>query len=109
MMLGGRYRLLEVIGRGGIGVVHRAEDTRLRRKVALKILAPDHVASEERRRRFVNEARIVAGLSHPNIAVSYDAGEDDAQLFLVMELLEGETLRERIERDSMPVEELVRI
>ncbi len=101
----GRYKVLEKLGSGGMGEVFVAQDTKLARKVALKILPPDVADSPERRERFEREARAVAALSHPNVLAIHDFGEDQGVIFAVTELLEGKTLRDRLEEGSMsPVE-----
>jgi serine/threonine-protein kinase len=85
------FRIDAKLGEGGMGVVYRATDERLRRVVALKVL-PDALASDpERRRRFLREARAAAAVTHPNIAAVYDIGEADGHVFIAMELLSGET------------------
>ncbi|WP_344247628.1 protein kinase domain-containing protein, partial [Actinocorallia libanotica] len=95
-VLSGRYELLEPLGRGGMGVVYRARDRELERIVAVKVLPVELLRSEDFRARFRREARAAAGLSHPNIAVVYDIGEDisgrEPVPYLVMELVEGGTL-----------------
>jgi eukaryotic-like serine/threonine-protein kinase len=96
----GPYEILAPIGAGGMGQVYRARDTRLGREVAIKIL-PESFAGQEPRERFQREARASSSLSHPNICATYDVGESDGQPFLVMELLEGETLRKRIAAGPM--------
>src|SRR6266576_2631012 len=91
----GPYEILAPIGKGGMGEVYRARDTRLHRDVAIKVL-PKAFATEAARERFQREARAASALNHPNICTVYDVGEAAGHPFLVMELLEGETLRERI-------------
>ena len=96
----GPYEILAPLGRGGMGEVYCARDSRLGRDVAVKIL-PQHLANDSAARtRFEREARAVAALSHPNVVVIFDVGEEDGVHFVVMELLHGETLRERIQRSS---------
>jgi serine/threonine protein kinase/Tol biopolymer transport system component len=98
------FRILERLGRGGMGVVYRAVDLRLERTVALKFLAPDRAASEDDRRRFLREARAASVLEHPNICTLYEIGEaENGQLFLAMAFCEGETLARRIERGPLPL------
>jgi tRNA A-37 threonylcarbamoyl transferase component Bud32/CheY-like chemotaxis protein len=86
------YRIEERIGRGGMGVVYRAEHLNLRRRAAVKIIAPDLAESEGFRERFTREARIAAALQHPNIVTVYDAGEVDGLLYLAMQYIEGHDL-----------------
>jgi eukaryotic-like serine/threonine-protein kinase len=98
----GPYRIIAAIGAGGMGEVFRARDTRLEREVAVKILPAAFSSDAERRKRFLNEIRAVGALSHPNILVVHDTGEHQGAPFLVMELLEGATLRERLREGPIP-------
>ncbi len=91
----GPYEILALIGKGGMGEVYRAQDARLRREVAVKVL-PQSFATAAARERFQREARAASALNHPNICAVYDVGEAAGHPFLVMELLGGETLREHI-------------
>src|SRR4051812_21059896 len=86
------YRIEDRIGRGGMGVVYLAEHQTLRRRAALKIIAPDLASSDDFRERFLREARIAAGLSHPNIVTVYDAGEVDGLLYIAMQYVPGQDL-----------------
>src|SRR5687767_12384727 len=98
----GPYQIIERIGAGGMGEVYRARDPRLERDVAIKVIAPSRAASPDAIARFEVEARAVAALSHPNIVAIHDVGTDNGRLYLVEELCEGETLRERLERGPIP-------
>src|SRR5262245_29086626 len=99
----GPYEILSPIGAGGMGEVYRARDPRLGREVALKVLAPEHSSDPERLRRFRREAQALAALSHPNILALHDADSSDGTSYAIFELLEGETLRHRLERGPVPV------
>src|SRR6202051_5080732 len=92
----GPYEILAPIGKGGMGEVYKARDTRLHREVAVKVL-PQSFATEAARERFQREARAASALNHPNICAVHDVGESEGHPFLVMELLDGKTLRECIE------------
>ncbi len=105
----GPYEILGSIGAGGMGEVYRARDTRLGRDIAVKVLPSSFAADPERLRRFEQEARTVAALNHPNILAIHDVGTHDGAPFLVTELLEGETLRERLEAGPLPVRKSVEI
>src|SRR5687767_15126235 len=100
-----QYKILDRLGEGGMGEVYRARDSRLGREVAIKVL-PDRFASEKAALgRFEREARALAALSHPNILTIFDFGNEAGICYTVMELLKGETLRERIRRKTLTAEE----
>ncbi len=105
----GPYEIVAPIGEGGMGEVYCARDTRLGRDVAIKVLPPEFAADPERLRRFEREAKATAALSHPNILAVHDVGTSDGVPYLVEELLEGESLRERVARGPIPVRESVGI
>jgi eukaryotic-like serine/threonine-protein kinase len=109
-VLGGRYRLVEPLARGGMATVWIADDPVLSRRVAVKVLRADLAEDEPTRARFRHEAIAAAKLSHPNIVSTYDTGDDDGLAYIVMELVEGPTLRQLIDRQAgLPVLEVVRI
>ncbi|MFP5372147.1 MAG: serine/threonine-protein kinase, partial [Actinomycetes bacterium] len=87
------YRIESLIGRGGMAVVYRAEDTRLGRKVALKLLTPQLADNDQFRQRFIRESRLAASLDHPNIVPIYEAGEAEGQLFIAMRYVLGSDLK----------------
>ena len=103
----GAYEIVALIGAGGMGEVYRARDTRLNRDVALKILPESFAADPDRLARFEQEARAAAALNHPNILAVHDIGRHDGIPFIVSELLEGETLRERLQAGTLPVRKAV--
>ena len=105
----GPYKIVALIGSGGMGEVYRAHDTRLRRDVALKILPASFTNDPDRLRRFEQEARAVAALSHANIVSVFDVGEANGIHYIVSELLEGESLRERIPAAGMPVRKAIEL
>ncbi|MGH9476516.1 MAG: protein kinase domain-containing protein [Terriglobales bacterium] len=101
--MAGPYRVDSPLGAGAMGEVYRAHDTRLQREVALKLLAAEMVGDAERRRRFEQEARTIATLNHPHLLAIYDVGELDGRPYLVTELLDGESLRQRLAAGALPV------
>src|SRR3954465_821784 len=105
--LAGRYRVLEVLGAGGMGVVYRARDERLEREVAIKVLAPGVLDDERIRRRFRKEALALSRLNHPNIAAVYDFVTEPGRDFIVMELVPGPTLDGKLSGGPLPQKEVL--
>jgi serine/threonine protein kinase/predicted esterase len=108
-MLAGKYHILEEIGHGGMGIVYKAEDLKLKRMVALKFLPQESSSNPEARERFVQEARAAAALSHPNICTIHEVDEKEGKPFIVMEYVEGEDLRQKVRRGPLPLEEALDI
>src|SRR5215472_15854292 len=107
--LDARYEILSLLGTGGMGEVYQARDLRLGREVAIKVL-PQHLAGDsEALGRFEWEAKILAALSHPNLRALYDLGQDEGVPFAIMELLEGETLRRRMDTVAFSADEAMAV
>jgi serine/threonine protein kinase/Tfp pilus assembly protein PilF len=106
-LLAGKYRVQAEIGRGGMGVVYRAEDTRLRRPVALKFLSGDLSDNPAARARFLREAQAAAALDNPHVCTVYEAGEHEGRAYIAMALVEGQSLKERITQGPLALDEVV--
>jgi Tol biopolymer transport system component len=105
----GPYEIVAPVGAGGMGEVYRARDTRLGRDVAIKVLPPEFASEPDRLRRFELEARAIAALNHPNILVVYDVGIHEGAPYLVEELLEGESVRERLRGGALPARKVIEL
>ena len=105
----GTHEILSPLGKGGMGEVWRARDSKLGREVAIKTLPEEFAQDEERLVRFEREAKLLASLNHPNIAAIYGLEEDNGKRFLVLELVEGDTLAERLKHGATPVEESLKL
>ena len=103
----GPYEIQSLLGAGGMGEVYRAHDSRLNRTVAVKVLPSSFSADRERLQRFAQEARAAAALNHPNILSIFDIGEEAKTPYVVSELLEGETLRDRLRNGALPIRRVV--
>ncbi|HYE88328.1 MAG TPA: serine/threonine-protein kinase, partial [Vicinamibacterales bacterium] len=103
------YKILSRLGAGGMGVVYEAEDTRLGRRVAIKFLPDETGAEADAVLRFQREARVISSLNHPHICTLYDIGLHGGRQFMVMELLDGQSLKDRIARGALPVDEVLEL
>ena len=103
------YKITEKLGEGGMGVVYKADDSKLDRPVALKFLAPHLLRDDEARKRFEREAKAAARLDHPNICTVYEIDEAEGRTFIVMAFLEGETVREKIKARPLKLEDALEI
>jgi serine/threonine protein kinase len=109
-LIAGKYRIIEEIGRGGMGVVYRAEDIKLQRTVALKFLPAQWTADPEARERFVHEARAASALDHPNVCNIHEIEEtEDGRMYIAMACYEGESLRDRLKRGRLALDEALKI
>ncbi len=95
------YIIEELLGKGGIGAVYKARDTRLQRQVAVKVLPQEVMQDPDRRRRFLQEARAAAAITHPAVAQVYDIDEAEGAVFIAMELIDGQTVRRLIEQRDL--------
>lgn len=105
----GKYKVIEELGRGGMGVVYKAEDTRLKRTAALKFLPPEFALDSEARERFVREAQAAAALDHPHICTIYEISEVEGQTFISMAYIKGQSLKEKIASDPLELEEAINV
>ena len=103
------YKVLEKLGQGGMGVVYKAEDTKLRRSIALKFPPIDRLSSEEEKARFVREAQAAAALNHPNICTVHEIDEADGHTFIAMELVKGQSVKEKLRERPLPLNEALDI
>src|SRR5512141_733953 len=103
----GPYEIVSPLGAGGMGEVYRARDPRLGREVAIKVLPANLASDRGRLNRFEKEARLVASLSHPNILALHDFGQADGVLYAVTELLEGDSLRQRLSSETLPPRKVI--
>ena len=104
------YKILEKLGEGGMGVVYKARDTKLDRFVALKFLPPHLSQTKEEKNRFIHEAKAASALDHPNICTIYEINEtEEGRMFIAMACYEGESLKEKIERGPLAIEEAIDI
>ena len=108
-LFAGRYRILRTLGQGGMGVVYQAEDVRLKRFVALKFLSSAIAASPQARARFLREAQAAASLDDPHVCTLYEAGEEGGRAYLVMAFIDGPTLKERIAKERLAIDDALSI
>lgn len=104
-IIAGKYKIIEVLGRGGMGVVYKAEDTKLKRTVALKFLPVELTKENEAKNRFIQEAQAAAALNHPQICTIYEVDEADNQMFIAMEYIDGPSLKDKLESGPLNIDE----
>lgn len=104
-----RYEIIEELGRGGMGVVYKAKDTKLKRTVALKFLSPELTRDSEAKERFIHEAQTASALDHPNICTVHEIDEDEGQMFIAMAYIEGQSLREKVKAGPLKLDEALDI
>ena len=107
--IAGKYKLLEEVGRGGMGIVYKAKDTRLDRTVALKFLSEELTKDEESKQRFILEAKAAAALNHPRICTIYEIEEADSQSFIAMEYIDGQTLKDKLKSGPQEIDKMKHI
>jgi serine/threonine protein kinase/cytochrome c-type biogenesis protein CcmH/NrfG len=107
--IAGKYKIIEKIGEGGMGIVYKAEDTKLKRNVALKFLPSELTRDKKAKTRFIQEAQAAAALNHPHICTVYEVDESDDQTFIAMEFIEGKTLKDKIEAGPLATDEAIDI
>jgi serine/threonine protein kinase/formylglycine-generating enzyme required for sulfatase activity/cephalosporin-C deacetylase-like acetyl esterase len=107
--LAGKYRIIDVVGKGGMGIVYKAEDIKLKRNVALKFLPSELTENKEAKERFILEAQAAAALSHPNICTIHEIDEEEGKSFIAMEYVEGQSLKNKIDRGHIAIEDVVDI
>jgi tRNA A-37 threonylcarbamoyl transferase component Bud32 len=105
--LADKYKIEDIVGRGGMGIVYRAEDTKLKRRVALKFLPSELIQDKEAKERFILEAQTAAALSHPNICTIHEIDEEEGKTFIAMEYVKGQNLREKLYKSPLEVEEVL--
>ncbi|MFC2157867.1 protein kinase [Acidobacteriota bacterium] len=108
-LFAGKYKILDEIGRGGMGIVYKAKDTKLKRYVALKFLPAELIQDKKAKARFLQEAQAAAALNHPNICIIHEVDDSDDQTFIAMEYIEGKTLKDRIDSGPLEIDEAVKI
>jgi len=103
--IAGKYKILSELGRGGMGVVYKAKDTRLKRTVALKFLPAELTKDKAAKMRFIQEAQAAAALEHPNICTVYEVDEADGQTFIAMSYIEGQSLKDKLKEGPLDIDE----
>jgi serine/threonine-protein kinase len=107
--IAGKFKIIERIGQGGMGIVYKAQDTKLKRTVALKFLSPELTQNKEAKERFIQEAQAASALDHNNICTIYEIDESNGQMFIVMAFIKGKSLKEKISQGPLKLEEVLNI